>query len=69
MPICALLVTPGTYLVLPECLCNQTYTYLLVRHSIARLIIKVRHCELTTGKEMYKFQITSSEIADEGHSL
>lgn len=69
MPICAPLVTPGTYLVLPECLCNQTYTYLLVRHSNGRLIMKLHHCELTTGKEMYKFHIASSEIAYKGHSL
>ena len=49
VPICTLLVTLSTYLVPNECLCNQTYTYLLVRHSDGRLIIKLHHCELTIG--------------------
>lgn len=48
-PICTLLVTLSTYLVPTECLCNQTYTYPVVRHSNGRLIMKLHRCELTTG--------------------
>lgn len=49
VPICTLLVTLSTYLVPTECLCNQTNTYPVVRHSNGRLIMKLLHCELTTG--------------------
>lgn len=49
VPICTLLVTLSTYLVPTECLCNQTYTYPVVRHSNGRLIMKLHRCELTTG--------------------
>lgn len=49
VPICTLLVTLSTYLVPTECLCNQTNTYPVVRHSNGRLIMKRLHCELTTG--------------------
>lgn len=48
VPICTLLVTLSTYLVLTECLCNQTYTYPVVRHSNGQLIMKLHRCELTT---------------------
>lgn len=40
VPICTLLVTLSTYLVPTECLCNQTNTYLVVRHSNGRRIMK-----------------------------
>lgn len=49
LPICTLLVTLSTYLVPSECLCNQTYTYPVVRHSNDRLIMKLHHWELTNG--------------------
>lgn len=49
VPICTLLVTLSTYLVPTECLCNQTYTYPVVRHSNDRLIMKLHHWELTNG--------------------
>lgn len=61
-PICTLLVTLSTYLVPTECLCNQTYTYPVVRHSNGRLIMKLHRCELTTGEEMYKFCIASTRL-------
>lgn len=48
-PICTLLVTLGNYLVPTECLCNQTNTYPVVQHSNGQLIMKLLHCELTTG--------------------
>lgn len=49
VPICTLLVTLSTYRVPTECLCNQTNTYPVVRPSNGRLIMKVLHCDLTTG--------------------
>lgn len=45
-----LLVTLSTYLVPTECLCNQTYTYPVVRHSNGWLIMKLHRCELTAKR-------------------